>query len=422
MSGLLRDHDFRRLFEGDLASQLSTQILSVALPLVAVVALDAPELQVGLLTALSTAAFLVVGLPAGAWVDRMRRRTVLIVTDIGRAAALATIPVAWWADALTIWQLYAVAAGVGVLTVFFDVAYQSYLPFLVGRENLVEGNARLEAIRAITQLGGPTAAGWLVQWLTAPFAIITNVAGFAASAWRVAHIRKREPRPEPEPGARLGTEIAEGLRFVLGNRLLRSIAMCTGSYNLCTSTFMAMEMVFFARILELSPAMIGLFFSIGAGGGLAAAVVTDRLTGKLGQGPLIWMSVAFTAPFTLAVPLAEPGVRFWLAAVAWSVVSFGTVAYNVAQVSFRQRLTPDALLGRMNATMRFLVWGTMPLGGLLGGALGATLGARNTLFIAAVGCSCAFLPVLLSPLRRMKELPTHAPIATESKESNTHSE
>ena len=422
MAGLLRDHDFRRLFEGDLASQLSTQILMMAMPLVAVVALDAPEFQVGVLTALSTAAFLVVGLPAGAWVDRMRRRNVLIVSDIGRAIALASIPIAWWIDALTIWQLYVVAAGVGVMTVFFDVAYQSYLPFLVGRDNVVEANARLEAIRATTQLGGPTAAGWLVQWATAPFAIIGNVAGFAISAWRIARIRGREARPQLRPGARLRTEIAEGLRFVVSNRLLRSIALCTGSFNLCMSAFTAMEMVFFARVLELSPGAIGMFFSIGAVGGLLGALVTDRLARRVGQGPLIWMSVAFTSPFMLAAPLAEPGFRFWLAAAAWTVVSFGTVTYNVSQVSFRQRLTPDPLLGRMNATMRFLVWGTMPLGGLIGGALGQTLGARSTLLIAAGGACLAFLPIYFSPLRKMQELPGAHLIATERKRPNTHSQ
>jgi MFS family permease len=404
--GLLRDHDFRQLFVADAISQFGTQVSILALPLVAVLSLHAEPLEVGLLAACETAAFLLIGLPAGAWVDRMRRRNVLMTGDLGRAVLLGSVPVAWWFGVLTMPQLYAVALLTGVLTVFFDVAYQSYLPHLVGRPNLVEGNAKLEAVRGVNQIGGPTAAGLLIGWLTGPVAVAFDAVSFAGSAVFVGLIRKREPRPERQPDAHLGREIVEGLRFVLGNRLLRSIAMCTGSSNLFSSISGAMLVVLLARDLRLPPGTIGLFFSLGAVGGLIGALTARRIAARIGQGPAIWIPVAVAGPFPLLLPIAERGWLLWVAALGYLVYGVGVVVYNVTQVSFRQGLTPERLLGRMNATMRFLVWGTVPLGGLIGGVLGQTIGVRPALWVAAVGGVFTFLPVFLSPLRTMRELPT----------------
>lgn len=403
---LFSDRNFRMLLFADVFSQISTQIITLALPLVAVVALTAGEFQVGLLTALGTAAFVLIGLPAGAWVDRMRRRNVLITADVARAAVLVTIPLAWWADLLTIWQLYAVALLHGVLTVFFDVSYQSYLPFLVGRANLVEGNAKLEIVRSTSMIGGPTLAGGLVQLLGAPLAVAANVVSFAGSACFVGLIRKREPSPEVTERGRLGADIKEGLRFVLGNRLLRSIAATTGTSNFFFAMAEAMWAIYLIRVIGLPPGQVGLFFSIGAVGALAGAALSRRIAAWLGSGPTIWLSIAVTSPAWFLVPLAQPGWSIWLAAVGLALFHAASVVYNVTQVSFRQGLTPERLLGRMNATMRFIVWGTMPLGALLGGVLGEAFGARTALWIAAVGACLAFLPAFLSPLRRMRELPT----------------
>ena len=404
--GLLREYNFRQLLLANTFSQIGAQITLIALPLVAVVTLAAPEWQVGVLTAAETAAFVIVGLPAGAWVDRMRRRNVLMVGDIGRGILLGSIPVAWALDALTIWQLYVVALLTGVLTVFFDVAYQSYLPHLVGRKNLVEGNSKLEIVRTTTQVGGPALGGQVVAWLTAPFAITVNAVTFLLSAAFVRLIRKREALPERRPDAHLGREILEGLRFVLGNRLLRAIAACTGSFNLCFTALTSMQVVFLVRDLRLSPSQIGLFFAIGSAGGLLGVALVGPVVRWLGQGPAIWISTGVTAPFSLLLAFAQPGWTTWLAAAGGIMTSVGVVIYNVTQVSFRQGLTPERLLGRMNATMRFLVWGTMPLGGLIGGGLGEWLGARNTILIGAIGACLAFLPTFLSPLRTMRELPT----------------
>jgi MFS family permease len=405
--GLLREHDFRQLFVADVISQVGTQVTLLALPLVAILALDVTPFEVGVLAACETAAFILVGLPAGAWVDRMRRRSVLIVGDAARAVLLGSVPVAWWAGVLTMPQLYAVALLTGVFTVFFDVAYQSYLPHLVGRGNLVEGNAKLEAVRGASQITGPTIAGLLIQWLTAPVALVVDALSFVVSALFVGRIRKREPKPERAPDAHLGREISEGLRFVLGNRFLRSIAMCTGSYNLFTSIGFTMLLVLLADDLDVPAGTIGLVLSVGSVGGLIGAFTAMRIARWLGQGPTIWMSTGFTAPFGLLVPIVQPGWMLWLAAFGFGVTMFGGVVYNVAQVSFRQGLTPERLLGRMNATMRFLVWGTMPIGGLLGGVLGQRFGVREAVWIGMAGCCLAVLPVFFSPLRTLRELPQH---------------
>jgi MFS family permease len=405
--GLLREFDFRQLFVADTVSQIGTQVSMLALPLVAVLALKASTFEVGVLAACETLAFLLVGLPAGAWVDRLRRRQVLIAGDLGRALLLGSVPLAWWVGHLTMGQLFVVALLTGVCTVFFDVSYQSYLPHLVGRDNLVEGNAKLEVVRATNQIGGPTVAGLLIQLLTAPVAVAVDAVSYLGSALFVARIRRREEKPERGPDAHLGREIMEGLRFVLGNRMLRAIAACTGSSNFFGGIGIALEVVLLARVLHLSPGVIGLFFSVGSVGGLIAAFSATPIARRLGQGPTIWIIPAVTAPGALLLPLAQRGWLVWLAAAGNAIWSFGAVVYNVTQVSFRQGLCPERLLGRMNASIRFLVWGTLPLGSFVGGVLGQTLGVRQALWVGAIGGMFAFIPVLLSPLRGMRDLPSY---------------
>ena len=403
--GLLRDHDFRQLFVADTISQIGTQVSAIALPLVAILTLHATPFEVGTLVTAEFLAFLFVGLPAGAWVDRMRRRNVLIWGDVGRAVLLGSIPVAWWLDALTMWQLYVVALFTGVLTVFFDVAYQSYLPHLVGRDNLVEGNSKLEAVRSVNQIGGPAAAGLVVQALTAPFAVALDAVSFLGSALFVGLIRKREELPPPSPDRHLGREMMEGLRFVVGNRLLRAIALTTSSSNLLGSMAQAMLFVLLAGELGLPASAIGLLFSVAAIGGLLGALAARRVANRFGQGRTIWLSLAIASPFGLVAPVVQRGWLLVALAIAMGIQWFGTLVYNITQVSFRQGVTPERLLGRMNATMRFIVWGTLPIGSFLGGVLGQTIGVRPTIWIGLGGACLAFLPAYLSPLRHMRELP-----------------
>jgi MFS family permease len=410
--GLWQHRDFRRLWIGETVSMSGTTISQLALPLVAILVVHASTFEVALLTTFQTAAFLVAGLPAGAWVERMRFRLALIVNDLVRAALLGSIPLAQLMGILTIGQLYVVALVTGVSTVFFDVAYQSYLPELVDRERLVEGNAKLQASESVSQVAGPSAGGLLIQAVTAPYAVLIDALSFVWSAAWIAAIRARPPKPPRKPDQHLGREIREGLRFVLGNRLLRAIAMCTGSFNLFSSMSLAVFYVLLARDLRLSPGIIGLLTSTSAIGGLAGSLVAGRLAARIGQGPAIWVSAAAIGPCGFVAPFVQRDWTLVLLAVAETGMWLGNVVYNITQVSFRQGLCPAGLLGRMNATMRFLVWGTMPLGGFLGGLLGATIGVRATLLVGAIGGALAFLPVFASPLRRMRELPSRdAPIA-----------
>ena len=405
--GLWRHLDFRRLWIGETVSQFGTMISQLALPLVAILVVHATTLEVGLLEAFQTVPFLLVGLPAGAWVERMRFRSVLIVNDLIRAAALGSIPLAKLLGVLTIGQLFGVALITGVGTVFFDVAYQSYLPQLVGREQLVAGNSRLQASESVSQIAGPSAAGLLIQALTAPYAVLADALSFVWSAGWVTAIQSRPP-PARKADRHLGREIREGLRFVLGSPLLRAIAMCTGSSNLFSGITNAVFYVLLARQLHIAPGIIGLITSAAAVGGLAGALGATRFAARFGQGPAIWISMVASAPFLFVAPFVQRNWTLGLLAVAEVGFGVGVVLYNITQVSFRQGLCPPELLGRMNATMRFLVWGTLPLGGVIGGALGTLIGVRATLLVAAIGGALAFLPVFLSPLRRMRELPSYS--------------
>ncbi|GAA3040663.1 MFS transporter [Streptomyces lactacystinicus] len=402
---LLGHRDFRLLLTGAAAAQTGSQVTLVALPLVAVMVLDATPFEVGLLTAAETAAFLLVGLPAGAWLDRMRKLPVLIRADVVRCLAVGSIPPAAALGVLTMPQLYLVALVTGVATVFFDVAHQSFLPAVLPREQLVGGNGALETVRSSAQIAGPGLGGGLVQLLGAPLAIVADACGYLASALLLVRIKVDEPRPEPEPGRSLRAEVGEGVRFVLGHPLLRAIATATATSNLFSAVLTAVQTVFWVRVLDLSPGAIGVLLSVSAVGGLAGALCAGQLARWIGQARLIWLSTVVTAPFALLWPLSGGGAGVVLFGLASGVVLFGAVAYNVAQVSFRQSICPPELLGRMNATMRFLVWGTLPIGALIGGVVAEAAGPRTALWLCAAGFLLVPLPLLISPLRRMRELP-----------------
>ncbi|MFJ6636199.1 MFS transporter [Streptomyces sp. NPDC091376] len=404
--GPLRTRDFRMLLAGAAAGQLGAHVTLVALPLVAVLELDASAFQVGLLTAAETAAFLLIGLPAGALTDRMRKRPLMIGADLVRAAAMASIPAAAVAGVLTMAQLYAVALISGVATVFFDVAHQSYLPQILPREQLVAGNGALETVRSTAQVTGPGIGGGLVQLAGAHLAVIADAIGYALSALFILGIERPEERPAPSNSGSLRKDIGEGVRFVIGHPLLRVIALTTGLANLCTAILMATQTVHLVRVVGLQPGELGLVLSASAVGGLLGALCAGRLAARVGQARLIWLSALATGPFAVLWPLAGHGVGGAVLFAAGSgAVFFGAVVYNVAQVSFRQALCPPRLLGRMNATLRFLMWGTLPLGALLGGALAESFGPRTALAWCAAGFLAVPLPLLLSSLRRMRDLP-----------------
>lgn len=406
---LLRDSDFIKLLTGQSISELGSQVTMLALPLVAILTLHAGPLQVGALEATSLAPFILVGLPAGVWVDRLaRRRPILIAADLGRLLAMASIPVAATAGRLILPQLYVVGFVSGVLTVFFDVAYQSYLPALVSRQQLVEGNAKLEFTRSGAQMSGPAVAGSLVGAVGGPLALAADAASFGVSVLSLLAIRQRElPAVHLALRASMRADIAAGLRFVLHHPLLRPIAMCTSTWNLFGNMYFALLVLFCVRELRMTPTTIGLAFSIGSVGAPIGAVLASRISRALGAGPTIVLSAALgSSGLLVALAPASQPVPFLVLATFLGGVG---VVYNITQVSLRQAICPPAFQGRMNATMRFLVWGTIPIGSIVGGALGAALGLRTTMIIGSAGTLLAMIPVALSPVRSLRTIEEAVP-------------
>jgi MFS family permease len=398
--------DFRRLWAGDTVSQFGTFTGHTVLPLLAVTVLVASPFQMGLLTAAEYAAFLLIGLPAGVWVDRMRRKPLMLAADVARGVLLLTVPLAWWAGVLTLIQMIVVALLVGVCTLFFDVAYQSYLPFLVGRAKLMEGNAKLQSSQSVAHVSAPGIAGVLVQAIGAANAVTTVGLSYLTSAAFLLRIRAREPKPVRLQERRLRTEVAEGLRFVFGNRHLRAITACTASANLAGGAFTAVEVLFLTRNLGLPAAGVGTVLAIAGGGGVLGALTANWWIRRLGQARAIWLVPLVTWPAQLLIPLAAPGWRIGLVPIGLAVAGYGIIVYNVAQVSYRQAVSPDHLLGRMNASIRTVVWGALPFGGLLGGLLGEWIGIRGAVWVSAAGMILSVLWVICSPLRSMRDLPT----------------
>jgi MFS family permease len=408
---LWKHSDFKRLWAADTISQLGTQITFLALPTAAILVLHANAFQVGLLSTMEFLPFILVGLPAGAWVDRLRRRPILIAGDLGRAVILGSVPLAYAFGSLHMWHLYVVAFLAGICTVFFDVSYQSYLPSLVDRDQLVDGNAKLEISRSGAQLAGPTIAGWLIQLVEAPIAILADAASYLWSAIWIFMIRKPEPKVEvPAHGhTPIRHEIAEGLRYVWHHPLLRPIAYCTANSNLWSAMTMAVFLIFAYRTLDLSPGAAGTIMALGNVGFLLGALVSGKFAKRVGLGPtIVGSAVIFSVPGIL-IPMTTPSIAWPLLIIAFNVFGFAGVIYNVNQVSLRQAITPARIQGRMNATMRFMVWGTMPIGALIGGVLGNTIGIRPTLWVAAIGGLFSFVPPLLSPVRSLQRIPEAEP-------------
>ncbi len=409
---LWRDRNFLTIWSGQAFSQFGSQIQELAIPVLAVLLLDASELQVGVLNAAGVAAFLVVGLPAGAWIDRMRKRHVMIWADAVRAVALGALPLLWWLGALQMWHVYAVALVVGIATVFFDVSYQSIVPSLVRPSQIAEANGKLQATYELANIAGPGIGGWLVGALTAPLAILATVGTYLISFVALLFTRDHEPPRAPEDRAPILSEIWEGLRFVFTEKLLRRIVGTTGTSNFFNTLSMTMLPLFLLRELGLSPAAMGVIFSLGAVGGLLGAIATPHIVRWIGEARSIPISSIGFSVVGLFLPLAAmvPSVAFPLLVAQGFVVSFTVLLYNITQVTFRQRITPPRLLGRMNASVRFVVWGVMPIAALLSGLLGTWLGVVATMWIGAIGQLFSALFVVTGPFWRMRDLP-HAETA-----------
>lgn len=415
-SPLWRHRDFLLLWGGQSVSEMGSAVTTLALPLTAVVVLRASTFQVGLLASAATAAFLVVALPAGAVVDRLAKRRLMLSCDLGRMLVIGSIPLTAAFGLLTMGQLYAVALLAGLGTVFFDVAYQSYLPELVSREQLIDGNGKLQTSAEVARLAGPGLGGGLVGLVGAASTMTADAASYAVSVGSLLLIRVRQPAGRATPAgqraaaggrvpARLRAEVTAGLSFVLREPILRKVVACTGTSNLFSSMTGALDIIFLVRTLHVRPAFTGVLVALAALGGVAGGAASGWLAHRIGSARIIWVSILGFGVLGLLMPLATPGWGVLLFVAGWGASSFSAVVYNVAQVSYRQAVCPPQLLGRMNAAVRWIVWGTLPLGGLLGGVLGTALGVRPALVIAMAGSWLGGLWVFFSPLRRMRDVP-----------------
>jgi MFS family permease len=400
---LWRNRDFALLWSAQSVSMVGSEVSGLALPLVAILVLHASTFAVAALGVVEFVPFVLLTLPAGVWVDRLRRRPILIASDCGRAVALGSVPLAYAFGGLTLAQLYVVGFVTGVFTVFFDVSYQSYLPALVDKEHVIEGNAKLELSRAGSRVAGPTLAGVLVSVLTASYAVAVDAFSFVVSALCLMRIRK----PEPEPVALVDrqpmrAEIATGLRYTWRHPLLRPLILQIGMGNFFNASISAILLVFAVRDLHLTATTIGVAFSVGNAGLLLGATIARRLAVSLGIGPTLICGAVGTGVAYLLLAVAPRHAAIPLLALAQFVWSLGAVLYFVNGISLIQTITPDRLLGRVNASRRFAVWGVIPFGSLLGGALGTALGLRTAIWIGAVGASLSSIPLIVSPMRHVR--------------------
>ena len=416
---LINDPGFLRLWAAETISHLGSSFSGLAMPIVAIQLLSAGPMEIALINLADFLPFLLFGLLIGALVDRLPRRGILIVGDLGRALLLLTIPIAFALNALSIPQLVVVGFLFGTLTVFFDVAYQSYLPSLIPKEDLVDGNSKLELSRSAAGLLGPSLAGALIAIVKAPAAVIIDAISFALSALfifsikpkheNVAELNDSSAPPASTPRASLRSDIVAGLRYVFGHPALRTIGGATATSNLFSSIAGTVQMLFAYNVLGLSVAYVGFAATLGSAGGLLSAVFADRISKRLGVGRTIVLTIPLGGPMLAVLAFCQPGNDLLNAVVFgggfFAMAASGTL-YNINQVSLRQALTPPEMSGRMNATMRWFVWGTIPIGALLGGIIGTNLGLREALIIGGVGGSFAFLPLLFGPVWGIKEMPT----------------
>jgi predicted MFS family arabinose efflux permease len=406
----MRHPDFLKLWTGQTISQLGSRITREGLPLAAVVVLGATPFEMGILNAASGAAVLAFGLFAGVWADRMRRRPVLIGTDLGRALVLGFVPLLALAHRLSMPALYAIAAAAGMLTVMFDVNYQAYFPSLVEKENLLEGNSKLALSDSIAEIAGPGLTGVLVQWLTAPFAILFDAISFLVSAASLAMIRKREPVPQSHADPHVWREIREGLQACWRDPILRAIALRTGAASLCMGMIGSMYVLFAMRDLKMNPATLGAVISVGGVSALLSAGLGEKTIRAVGYGPSLIFASILTGIAALLIPLAHGPMWLIIAFLTGSQLGdAGWVVYGISETTIRQTIVPDRVLGRVNSAMHLLFRGMYPVGAFVGGAVAQRAGARYTILAGVIGYLLTTIFLIASPLPRLRTIADRQP-------------
>jgi len=388
-----------------------TALTLLAFPLLAITQLNASAFEMGLLVAAETSPFFFCSLFAGVWVDRHARRSILILTDLLRAGLLLSIPLAVWLGMLRIEQMYVIAFIIGVFGVFFEIAHYAYVPSLVGRENVVEANSKLQISHSAAEAGGPGVAGLLIQLVSAPFALVLDAGSYLVSALFLRRIEAAEPPIErPAAGATSSVlqDARDGLRMLLGHPLLRPIVLASICGSIFINAITALYILYATRDLNISPFVLGLIFTAGGLGAIPGALISAPVARRFGVRPTIICAWIVTQATWLLIPLAAG----WLTVpiLAFRALLSGVLGtiYNIQQWSLRQLVTPDAMQGRVTASHRFLVYGAFPIGALLGGWLGTTLGLRQAITICAFGALVSPLWLVFSPLRQLREQPADA--------------
>ncbi|MFF4481649.1 MFS transporter [Streptomyces sp. CY1] len=411
--GLLRRHrDFRLLWCGETAGKYGAAVTGVAMPLIAVSTLHADTFEVGLLTAASWAPWLVIGLPAGAWVDRWRRRPVMLAAAAVSLVLFASVPVAAWCGLLSIPLLLAVALLTGTAAVFFQTAYSAYLAGLLDPGDQPEGNAKLHGSASAAQIAGQGSGGLIAQLAGAVNGMFVNAATFLVSLVCLTGIGFREPRvPRAErPPRALAHEVAEGLRLIARDRWLRTLTLFAAASNLALMGYQSIRVVFLVRTVGLSPGLVGGLIAAVSLGGVAGAFCARRVAARVGDARATLLFELGLAVGALLMPMTAEGPWVVLFVAGGFCVTAGVVAGNVLKAGFQQRYCPPELLGRLTASSAFVSYGTLPLGALLGGALGTALGLRAAMWITTAGIPLAGLILLFSPIRHSRDLPASAPV------------
>lgn len=411
-SSLWRHADFLRLWSGQTVSEFGTQITTLAMPFLAALTLHANTEQMGFLTAAATAPYLVIPLFAGIWVDRYRRRPIMLIANLGQGLLLLAVPFAALFGWLRLEFLYAITFLTGLLQVFFEMAYQTYVPSLVGNDLLVDGNSKLQMSKSMAQTGGPGLAGLLVESITAPFAILFDGLSYLFSALSLATIRHPEPPPS-SPGSRqsLKQALASGFHIIFTNSYLRALMTEAAIFNFFSTMSEALIVLYATRELALRPALFGLLVTTGSIGSIIGSLFAHASGRRWGVGRTLFISYALACIPGLCIPLSGlsgPGIfSIVLLATGYFLSGIGGASTQIFVWSIRQATTPPHLLGRMNGTYRFFVSGVVPLGALAGGFLGSFVGILPTLFIAAIGMVLAPIVISLSPLFKLHSLPVY---------------
>jgi MFS family permease len=403
--GVLRDADFRRLWAGMTVSRLGSSVAAVTTPLIAVQVLDADAFAVSLLTAAAWLPWLLVGLPAGAWIDRVARKPVMVISDLIAAALVISVPVAAWLGRLTMTHLLVVALLVGVATVFFTAAWTAYLPAMFDADDLVEANSALQGTESAAQVAGPAAAGLLIAAVSAVAGLVVDAFSFLFSAAALWRIRRAERRPVATERKSIGRDIAEGARWLVRDRFLRNLTVYGATANLWLTGMNAITVVFLVREVGVGTTGVGLLLAAVALGGVGAATTTPRLVRRLGAARTLVACKVFAGVASLVVPLTRPGPGLCLFVAGMLGIAAGSIAGNVVSNGFRQAYVPPGLLGRVLTGMQFVNFGAIPVGAVLGGATAGLLGVRGAMWVMAIGFALSGLILALGPLRGRRDLP-----------------